>query len=172
LISTLAGGEWSASRPGRLIAEERAPGTHWIGGWVDPRAGLEDLEKRNFLTLPGLELRHLGRPARSRSLYRLSYTGSSTHLKKMSSTFADAANQPSFSSSSSSCDGLGPMVCSHSELTSNYKSYRQLVGLLERGISPMYTLKQKQKNRGHIPMPRVGFEPTIPVFIPRTAGPL
>jgi hypothetical protein len=32
------------------------PGTHWIGGWVDPRAGLDDVEKRKFLTLPGLEL--------------------------------------------------------------------------------------------------------------------
>jgi hypothetical protein len=30
---------------------------------VDPRARLEYLEKRKFLTLPGLELRSLGRPA-------------------------------------------------------------------------------------------------------------
>jgi hypothetical protein len=40
---------------------EGAPGTHWIGGWVDLRAGLDDLEKRKFLTIPGLELRPLGR---------------------------------------------------------------------------------------------------------------
>jgi hypothetical protein len=40
---------------------------------VGPRAGLDDVEKRNFLTLPGLELRPLGRPARSQSLYRLRY---------------------------------------------------------------------------------------------------
>jgi hypothetical protein len=43
----------------------RATGTDWIGGWVDLRAGLDDLEKRKFLTPPGLELRLLGRPARS-----------------------------------------------------------------------------------------------------------
>jgi hypothetical protein len=43
---------------------------------VDPRAGLDDVEKRNFLTLPGLELRPLGRPARSQSLYRLRHPGS------------------------------------------------------------------------------------------------
>jgi hypothetical protein len=43
---------------------------------VDPRAGLDDLEKRKFLTLPGFELRPLGRPALSQSLYRLSYPGS------------------------------------------------------------------------------------------------
>jgi hypothetical protein len=36
---------------------ERAPGTHWIGGWVD------DLENRTSFTLPGLELQPLGRPA-------------------------------------------------------------------------------------------------------------
>jgi hypothetical protein len=40
---------------------------------VNPRAGLDDVEKRKFLTLPGLELRPLGRPARSQSLYRLRY---------------------------------------------------------------------------------------------------
>jgi hypothetical protein len=47
---------------------------------VDPRAGLDDVEKRNFLTLPGLELRPLGRPARSQSLYRLRHPGSSDQL--------------------------------------------------------------------------------------------
>jgi hypothetical protein len=43
---------------------------------VDSKAGLEDVEKRKFLTLPGLELQTLGHPARSQSLYRLSYPGS------------------------------------------------------------------------------------------------
>jgi hypothetical protein len=32
---------------------ERAPGAHWIGGWVGLRAGLDDLEKRKFLNLLG-----------------------------------------------------------------------------------------------------------------------
>jgi hypothetical protein len=45
---------------------------------VDPRAGLDEVEKRKFLTLKELELRPLGRPARSQSLYRLRYPGSST----------------------------------------------------------------------------------------------
>jgi hypothetical protein len=57
------------------------PGTHWIGGWVDPRASLDDVEKRKFLTLPGLELRPFGRQARSQSLYRLRYPGSHNQLK-------------------------------------------------------------------------------------------
>jgi hypothetical protein len=51
LTSALPGGEWPASRPGRFKPGERAPGTHWIGSWVDPRAGLDDVEKRKFLTL-------------------------------------------------------------------------------------------------------------------------
>jgi hypothetical protein len=76
LNSALAGGEWSASRPGCFTSGERTPDTHWIGGWVDPRAGLDDMEERTFLTLPGLELRPLGRPARSQTLYRLAYSGS------------------------------------------------------------------------------------------------
>jgi hypothetical protein len=42
---------------------------------VDPRAGLDDMEKRKFYTLPGLEFRPPN-PARSQSLYRLSYPGS------------------------------------------------------------------------------------------------
>jgi hypothetical protein len=43
---------------------------------VDPRAGLDGMEQRKFLTLPELELRPLGRPAHSQSLYRLRYPGS------------------------------------------------------------------------------------------------
>jgi hypothetical protein len=51
LTSALVGGEWSASRPCCFT-----PGTHFIGGWVDPRAGLDDMEKWTFFTLPGLKL--------------------------------------------------------------------------------------------------------------------
>jgi hypothetical protein len=47
LTSALDGDEWSASRLGRFTPRERAPGTHWIGGWVDPRAGLDAVVKRN-----------------------------------------------------------------------------------------------------------------------------
>jgi hypothetical protein len=65
LTSALARGEWSASRTCRYTLGEKSPGTHWIGGWVDPRASLDDVEKRKFLTLPGLELKPLGRPASS-----------------------------------------------------------------------------------------------------------
>jgi hypothetical protein len=41
--------------PVALPAGERAPGIYWIGGWVDPRAGMDYMEKIKFLTLPELE---------------------------------------------------------------------------------------------------------------------
>jgi hypothetical protein len=64
LTSAVVWGEWSASRPGRL--SPRCP---------FDRLGLDDVERRKFLTLQWLELRPLGRPARSQSLYRPSYPG-------------------------------------------------------------------------------------------------
>jgi hypothetical protein len=63
LTSALVGGEWSASRPDLFNPGERATNTHWIGGWVDPRAGLDNVEKRKFLIPPGFELRTFGCPA-------------------------------------------------------------------------------------------------------------
>ena len=40
---TRRGGEWSAARPGRILPRER-PGTHFTGGWVGPRAGMDGAE--------------------------------------------------------------------------------------------------------------------------------
>jgi hypothetical protein len=48
LTSALDGGEWSASRTGRFTPRERAPGTHWIGGWVGLRAILDAVVKRKI----------------------------------------------------------------------------------------------------------------------------
>jgi hypothetical protein len=41
--------EWSASRPGHFTREERDPGTHWIGGWMGPKADLDSVAKRKIL---------------------------------------------------------------------------------------------------------------------------
>jgi hypothetical protein len=49
LTSVLDEGEWLASRPGHF-----APGTHWIGGCVGPRAVLNAVEN-NLLPLPRIE---------------------------------------------------------------------------------------------------------------------
>jgi hypothetical protein len=61
-----------------LYLRGKSPFIHWIVGWVGPRFRLDDVEKRKFVTLPGLKLRPLGRPARSQSLYRLRYPGENT----------------------------------------------------------------------------------------------
>jgi hypothetical protein len=55
--SALDGGEWSASRPCRFTQDELAPGTHWIGGWLGPRTGLEAMEKKE-ITWPCQESNH------------------------------------------------------------------------------------------------------------------
>jgi hypothetical protein len=60
-------GEWSASRPGRSLPRERA-GTHCTGGWVGPGPVWTGAEN----PIP-TGIRSRDRPARSQSLYRLSY---------------------------------------------------------------------------------------------------
>jgi hypothetical protein len=59
LDSALVEGECSASRPGHFNLEKMAPGTHYIGGWVDSTAGMDDMDKLKILALPGHELRLL-----------------------------------------------------------------------------------------------------------------
>jgi hypothetical protein len=45
LTSALVGGGWSVSRPGRFTHEEIVPDTQWKGGRLDPRTGMDDMEK-------------------------------------------------------------------------------------------------------------------------------
>jgi hypothetical protein len=51
--------------------------TYWLRGWVGPRTSLDDVDRRKIIPLPVLELRPLGYPARSQSLYLLLYPASS-----------------------------------------------------------------------------------------------
>jgi hypothetical protein len=39
-----------------VAQKTRAPSANWIGGWVDPRAGLDEIENRKILPLSGLIL--------------------------------------------------------------------------------------------------------------------
>jgi hypothetical protein len=48
---------------------------------MGPRAGLDDVNKWKFLTLPGLEFRPLGSKARSQSLYRPRYRNEEQEAK-------------------------------------------------------------------------------------------
>jgi hypothetical protein len=56
VTSALVRGEWLRSYSGRFTSGGKATGTVWIGGWVGSRAGLDDVKKRTFLTLPGFEM--------------------------------------------------------------------------------------------------------------------
>jgi hypothetical protein len=60
-----------------LYPGERTPGTHWIGGWMGPRAGLDAGARRKILCL--CRGSNPDRPARNQTLYCLSYHGSSCH---------------------------------------------------------------------------------------------
>jgi hypothetical protein len=64
---------------------------------------------------------------------------------------------------------LRPPICFPSQLILSYESYRQSVGLLGRGISPLQgcylrRTTQIQNKLRQTPMLRVGFEHTILVF--------
>jgi len=49
----------------RFTPEERTPATHWTGGWVDPRAGLDtEATGKILLPLQGIEPRSPGLPVR------------------------------------------------------------------------------------------------------------
>jgi hypothetical protein len=58
---------WVVSTTPRPLYPRENPGTHCVGGWVGPRAGLDVCEKSRLhrYSIPD-------RPARSQSLYRLS----------------------------------------------------------------------------------------------------
>jgi len=52
LTLALDGRERLASRPDRFILGVRIPGTHWIGGWLGPRAGLDLMAEKNTFIAP------------------------------------------------------------------------------------------------------------------------
>jgi hypothetical protein len=56
LTSALDGGEWSVLRPGRFTPRERAPGIHWILGWVGLRAGLTTSSFTTILTFNAIPI--------------------------------------------------------------------------------------------------------------------
>jgi hypothetical protein len=72
--SALDGVEWSASQPCRFTPCVKATGTHWIGGWVGLRAGVDAVEKRKSLC--PCRKSNTDLPNHSPSLYPLRYPGS------------------------------------------------------------------------------------------------
>jgi hypothetical protein len=68
-LSTV-GGEWSASRPSRSTPGKEPPSTHWIGGWVSPRAGLDDVVILYFAKLNSLTCENQAKAWSASSLVR------------------------------------------------------------------------------------------------------
>jgi hypothetical protein len=64
-------GEWMYRSTFSWTRSLYPPGTHWIQGWVGPRAGLDNVENEKFLTLLGLEIRPLCCPAKVAQLVYL-----------------------------------------------------------------------------------------------------
>ena len=62
---------WVVSTTPQPLYPRERPGTHCIGGWVGPRAGLDGCGKSR----PPTGIRFADRPASRESLYRLSYPG-------------------------------------------------------------------------------------------------
>ena len=67
MTAAIEGGEWPAARPGRTaVSSWERTGTHFTGGWVGPRAGLDGRKSRPHRDSIS------DRPVRSQSIYRLS----------------------------------------------------------------------------------------------------
>jgi hypothetical protein len=81
----------------RFTPRERTPSTHWTGGWVDTRAGLDtEATEKIILPLPGIEPRSPSRPVRSQDTI-LSYPGSLSFLlvyKNYNSAFHCFTREP------------------------------------------------------------------------------
>jgi hypothetical protein len=68
LTSALDEGERSASRPSRALHRGKGhPGTHWVGGWVGLRAGLDTVDRVKILCL--CRGSNPGRPVCRQTLY-------------------------------------------------------------------------------------------------------
>jgi hypothetical protein len=71
LTSAIDGKSGQPHAPATLYPGERTTGTHWTGGWVGPRAGLDKVGRGKILCL--CRGSNHGRQVRSQTIYRLSY---------------------------------------------------------------------------------------------------
>jgi hypothetical protein len=76
--SALDGGEWLASSPDRALASGKGPPVPIVqeAGWAPEPVWTQRIEEKTLSPVPGIEPRSPGRPARSQTLYWLSYPGS------------------------------------------------------------------------------------------------
>jgi hypothetical protein len=65
ILSALDRCEWSASHASRFTPKGEVSGASGIEGWADPSSGLDALEHRVVLPLPGIEPRFFCRLSRN-----------------------------------------------------------------------------------------------------------
>jgi hypothetical protein len=106
---------WVVNATPRPLYPRERPGTHCIGGWADLRAGQDGAK-----ILASTGIRSPDRPARSESLYRLSYRGPQSWFSPEIINSWDHET----------CWGL---VCL---FVRGVSPFRQLVCLSVRGVSP------------------------------------
>jgi hypothetical protein len=76
--------------PAALHPQQKDPDTHWIGGWVGPRADLDTEATGKIQCLCwGIEPRSPGHPARRQTLYWLSYPSSLSKLGDTEYSYTD-----------------------------------------------------------------------------------
>jgi len=74
LTSALDGGEWSVSRRRLFARRERAHGSHWVVGWMGPKAGLDAVSTKTRTprsSSPWPSAKLLSYPIRSTLTFRI-----------------------------------------------------------------------------------------------------
>jgi hypothetical protein len=130
---------WSASLPGRFTPREWAPGTHWIGSSVGPRAVLDAVVKRKIPSP--------GRESNPRTPI----------FQPIAQRYTDWAITALLSYSKSQLT---------SETMTPVRHFGRSPWTGDQPVArPIPTQDStKHKERGHTTMPRAGFEPTISVL--------
>ena len=142
---------WVVITTPRPLYPRSRPGTHCIGGWVGPRAGLDRCGKS-----PPTEIRSPDRPALSESLYRLSYPALTLFVHNRDHAIPLA--------------GLGGYrkLSLPEFLDARHKEVVRLSGLSSGRLYPQEVLFALISGRGWVD-PRVTVRPVIPQRIKASA---
>jgi hypothetical protein len=76
ILNLSARWEWSISPPWATLASWKKPCTHWIGGWLGPRAGMDGFDE----SLASAGIQTPDNPACSKLLYPLRHLGSHLYV--------------------------------------------------------------------------------------------
>jgi hypothetical protein len=140
-----------------LPPRERAPGTHWIGGWMGPRAGLDTVSKRKT-------------PSSCRESNPDHPIGQSIASRYTDRAIRALSNKSHHHHHHHHLQGIGQRPVPVQKF--NFWTYESIwtFGRTpwtgdQPNARPLPTQDNTtQKKRGHTSMPRAVFEPAIPMF--------